>query len=131
MSKAAPARPGAGMFLGWAAVGACVSAAVLTPFTIGPFVLVAAAVGAAVLVWRRGLSISCAGLLSGAGLVLLYAGYLNRGGPGQVCGTTATGQSCVSEWSPWPWLAAGALLIAAGVGVFLACGASPGESAES
>jgi hypothetical protein len=107
------------MFLGWAVVGACVSVGALTPFTIGPFVLVAAAAGAAVLVWRRGLNVSCAGLLSGVGLVPLYVAHLNRDGAGQVCTTTGTGQQCVSEWSPWPWLAAGVLLVVAGVAVFL------------
>jgi hypothetical protein len=35
------------MYLGWAVVGACVSVGLLTPLTIGPFVLTAAVIGAA------------------------------------------------------------------------------------
>ena len=121
MSSTVPVRPRTGYFLGWAAVGACVSVALLKPLTIGALALVIAAATAALLVWRRrGLDWSCTGLLSGAGLVLLYIAYLNRGGPGQVCTTTATAQQCVSEWSPWPFLAIGILLIAAGPAAFLA-----------
>jgi hypothetical protein len=48
----------------------------------------------------------------------LLVAYLNRGGPGNVCTTTATSQSCTTEWSPWPWLAAGLLLVAAGAVTF-------------
>lgn len=118
--RTARTTSGIGMYFGWAAVGACASVGLLTPFTIGPFVLTAAVIGAALLAWRRGLGISCAGLLSGAGLAPLYVGYLNRNGPGQVCSTNATGQSCISEWSPWPWLVAGVLLIAVGTGAYLA-----------
>src|ERR1017187_6354108 len=102
------------MYLGGAAVGACASVGLLTAFTVGPYVLAAAVIGAALLTWRRGLGISCIGLLSGAGLAPLYVGYLNRSGPGQVCSTTAAGQSCLSEWSPWPWLGARVPLIALG-----------------
>ncbi len=128
MSRTVRAAPSAAMFFGWTAVGACASAGVLTPFTIGPFLLLGAAAAAAASVWRHGLNRACAGLLSGAGLIPLYVGYLNRRGPGQVCTTTATGQQCVSEWSPWPWLAFGVLLIAGGVVVFLALRHSAGRA---
>ena len=117
--KAGRARSGAGYFLGWAATGACFTVALLAPLTIGPFVLAVAVAATGLLVWRRGPGRSCAGLLSGAGLILLYIAYLNRGGPGQVCTATATAQQCTSEWSPWPFLALGVLLVAAGPGVFL------------
>lgn len=100
---------------GWAAVGAGVVTTVLTALTIGPFVLLATA-GLAVILARRGdRRLTGPGLLAGAGLIPLYIGYLNRGGPGMVCTTTRTGQSCIQEWSPWPWVAAGLCLVAIGI----------------
>jgi len=53
--------------------------------------------------------------LSGAGVLPLVVAWLNRDGPGDVCRTWADGQSCTEEWSPWPWLAAGVALVAAGI----------------
>ncbi|WP_371671943.1 hypothetical protein OG985_32600 [Streptomyces sp. NBC_00289] len=101
-------------FLAWLAIGAAAGLGVLTIPTIGPYVLlisVAAALGVAT---RRRSAAGLPGLLSGVGLPLLYVAYLNRHGPGTVCTTTATGQSCVDEWSPWLWLAAGGALLLAG-----------------
>jgi hypothetical protein len=102
---------------GWAAVGAGAITAVLTLLTIGVFVLLATAALAAVLARYAGRRFVGPGLLAGAGLMPLYVGYLNRGGPGIVCTTTRTGGSCVQEWSPWPWVAVGLCLVGAGVAV--------------
>ena len=72
---------------------------------------------------RAGLGAATNGLLCGAGVIPLYVAYLNRGGPGQVCTATDSAgtitSACVSESSPWPWLAAGLLLIATGAALFL------------
>ena len=54
------------------------------------------------------------GLISGLSLPLFYVAFLNRSGPGTVCTSTATSQSCVDEWSPWPWLAIGIVLLVSG-----------------
>ena len=130
-----PSRPardpnGAGPFLAWAATGACLGTGMLTALSIGPFLLVLAVIAAAVLIWRRRLGIATTGAVAGLGLISLAIAYLNRKGPGQVCTTTVTAQSCVTEWSPWPWLAAGTVLISAGLALFLALRrpASPGTS---
>jgi hypothetical protein len=109
---------------GWAAVGAGAITAALTALTIGLFVLLATAGLAAVLARYAGGRLAGAGLLTGAGLMPLYVGYLNRGGPGMVCATTPAGGSCVQEWSPWPWVAAGLFLAAAGVALGLRKGRS-------
>jgi hypothetical protein len=77
-------------------------------------------IAAAVLIWRCRLGIATIGAVSGLGLISFAVAYLNRKGPGQVCTTTATTQSCITEWSPWPWLAAGIVLISAGLVLFLA-----------
>lgn len=37
------------------------------------------------------------------------------GGPGNVC----TANSCVDEWSPWPWLAVGLVLVVLGFALFV------------
>jgi hypothetical protein len=102
---------------GWAAIGAGTVTAALTVLTIGIFVLLATAGLAAVLIRRTGARLAGPGLLVGAGLLPLYVGYLNRGGPGMVCTTTPTGGSCTQEMSPWPWGAAGLFLIGTGIAV--------------
>jgi hypothetical protein len=112
-------RPGYRSFVAWTAVGAGACLALLTVLTIGPFVLVAVVAALALLIPRRGrVEQGVTGLLSGAGLLLLYIAYLNRDGPGQVCRSSATEQTCTSEWSPWPWLVVGLVLVADGVLLF-------------
>jgi hypothetical protein len=102
-------------FCAWFLVGTLASLGVLTALTIGVFLLPIALVAAVFLVTRRGRRVGLAGLVSGLGVPLLYVAFLNREGPGNVCTTTATGQSCVDEYSPWGWLAAGAVFLLAGI----------------
>jgi hypothetical protein len=99
----------------WAAVGAGGVLGVLTAPTIGLFVLPVAVAVAAVLAWRRQVRLAGPGVLTGLGLLPCYIAYLNRGGPGTICTTTATSGSCTQEWSPWPWLAVGLCLVVAGL----------------
>jgi hypothetical protein len=106
-------------FAAWAVVGAGVSLGTLTVLTIGLFVLPATAVIAALIaIWRRSVA-EAAGALSGLALPLFYVSYLNRNGPGEVCTTIPGGSDCTDEWSPWPFLIAGALLAIVGVAAFL------------
>ncbi|MET7454001.1 hypothetical protein ABZT03_19375 [Streptomyces sp. NPDC005574] len=104
-------------FLAWLGVGATGGLGLLTIPTIGVYLLLVALAGACAVALRRGAA-GLPGLLAGAGLPLLYVAYLNRRGPGDVCTTTATGQSCVEEWSPWLWLTAGLTLLLAGTAWF-------------
>jgi 4-hydroxybenzoate polyprenyltransferase len=111
--------PRYGSFVAWLAIGAGACLALLTPLTIGLFVLVVVIVGLAVLVRRGGgIDAGVTGLLTGAGMLALYIAYLNRHGPGEICGHSATEHHCRTEWSPWPWLFVGLLLVAAGVVLF-------------
>src|ERR1035437_6768445 len=92
-----PVRPRVWPFLAWAVVGAGLCIALLTALTIGIFVLPVTLGGmAALLLWRGSRNGSAFGLPAGAGTVPLYVSYLNRGGPGNVCATAGTGQSCIS-----------------------------------
>jgi hypothetical protein len=101
-------------FIAWAAVGAAFAFGVLAILSIGLFVLAIDAVVAVVLARHPQARASLTGLVSGLGLPLLYVAFLNRAGPGMVCTTTATSQSCADEWSPWPWLFIGVALVVIG-----------------
>ena len=108
-----------GPFLAWMAAGALLGVALAGVATIGLLILPLAVVAVTALVlWPKGRNASAFGVLAGLGAVPLYIAYLNRGGPGTVCTTTATGGGCSGEWSPWPFLAAGVLLIGAGAALF-------------
>jgi hypothetical protein len=105
-------------FIGWAVVGGLGCLGLLTAPTIGPFVLGCALIGAAVLVLAGAVNASALGACSGLGLPLCYVAWLNREGPGEVCHSIHNGQECTQQWSPWPWAAAGVVLIALGIGLF-------------
>jgi hypothetical protein len=112
-------RPRIWPFFAWAAVGAGACLALLGVLSIGLFVLpLVLAALIALLLWPGGRTVAALGAVSGLGLVPLFVAYLNRGGPGNVCTTTATSQSCTTEWSPWPWLGAGLALVALGAVAF-------------
>jgi hypothetical protein len=113
----------------WTVEGAGLALGLLTVLTIGVFVLPMAIALGAVLAWRGPRWLAGPGIVAGLSLPLLYVGYLNRGGPGMVCtGQTplqrvapvAASGSCTQEWSPWPWIGTGLLLIVAGVVLALA-----------
>ncbi len=118
MAAKVASRPAVWPFALWAVAGAGLCLALLTVLTIGVFVLpVTAAALLGLIGWRGSRNYTAAGLLAGAGVIPLYVACLNRGGPGTVCTTTAAGQDCLGEYSPWPWLTAGVLLVAAGTGL--------------
>jgi hypothetical protein len=103
--------------------------AVLGAFSIGIFVLPVVLAAAGLLVTRRGATRGLPGLISGMGTPLFYVAYLNRDGPGTVCTTLRGGQDCLEEWSPWPWLYGGALLLLGGVAAFIASSRTHDHSA--
>ena len=106
-------------FAAWMAIGAGACLALLTVLTIGLPVLVVVLIAGALLVRRAGsMEHGVTGLMSGVGLLLVLIAYLNRHGPGEYCQTTATEQHCTSEWSPWPWLIVGVVLVAVGALLF-------------
>ena len=106
-------------FVAWLLVGGGFMLGMLTSLTIGVFVLPAGVIAAIALARIHRPRGELLGLISGLGVPVLYVGYLNRGGPGDVCTTARDGsQSCTEQLSPWPWLAVGALLVVVGVVLF-------------
>jgi hypothetical protein len=115
--RTAPRSASWRQFALWAAIGAVGALGLLAAFTIGPIFL-ALATGLAIVATLRGFwNISAIGAVSGPGLLFVAVAWLNRDGPGSVCNTTATGSSCTDEWSPWPWLAAGIMLVGLAVAI--------------
>jgi hypothetical protein len=105
-------------FVGWCVAGVGLGVGVLALLTIGPFVLLATFVLCGFLLWRLGLGWGMAGMLSGAGVPVLYVAWLNRGGPGEVCDNTPTSVSCTQAWSPWPFAVVAGVLLVSGLVVF-------------
>lgn len=114
MASAPRDRRGVVWFIAWMLVGAGYALGVLSAPSIGLFVLLVTVVATIVLSTRPGNRVGLPGLVSGLSLPLFYVAYLNRSGPGTICTTTATSQTCSDEWSPWPWLVIGIALFLSG-----------------
>jgi hypothetical protein len=107
-------------FLAWGVIGAGFCLGVLSMLTIGPFVLLLTLMLTGLLLWRVDFGWAMTGMISGVAVPALYLAWLNRGGPGTVCSSYADGgQSCSDEWSPWPFVVAGLLVLVVGVAVFV------------
>jgi amino acid transporter len=107
-----------GWFAAWLVLGATYALALVGVLTIGVFVAPIAVVGTVVVARRRDSLQGLPGLLSGVALPLFYVAYLNRDGPGSICSASRGGQSCVDEWSPWPWFGIAVALALLGLAVF-------------
>lgn len=103
---------GWGWFAVWVMLGA---AAALGYVSLGPLLL-APVVVLGVFLWAQPrVRRSAFGLLSGAGVLLLYVAWVQRDGPGTTCWRTATRSGCDQHLDPLPWLVVGAALLVAGV----------------
>jgi hypothetical protein len=100
-------------------VGAGLAFGLLGALTIGVFVLPVAALAAIGLTRIPAAAGGLSGVVAGAGAGPLFVAYLNRDGPGDVCTVTARSVACVGEWSPWPWLVVGVVLLGAGIALFV------------
>jgi hypothetical protein len=100
----------------WTLVGALAGFVVLALLSIGVFVApLVVVLGAGGLVSRRLRRGMAPGLLLGLSTAPLWLAWLNRSGPGVVCETTPTSQSCGDQLSPWPLLALAVALAVAGL----------------
>ena len=107
-------RTGVMWFIAWMFVGAGCALGVLSAASIGLYVLLITVVATIVLATRAGNRVGLPGLVSGLSLPLFYVAYLNRSGPGTICTTTATSRTCSDQWSPWPWIVVGIVLLVSG-----------------
>ena len=114
MTSAPRDRTGVMWFVAWMLVGGGYALGVLSALSIGAYVLLITVVATIVLATRSGNRVGLPGLVSGLSLPLFFVAFLNRSGPGTICTTTATSQSCSDEWSPWPWLVIGIVLLVGG-----------------
>jgi hypothetical protein len=105
-------------FTAWLLVGAGYALSLIGVASIGLFVLPLPVLATVLLVRRRPAARGLPGLISGLGVPLLYVAYVNRAGPGTICTAVTGGQECHGEWSPWPWLAVGVILVVLGVAAF-------------
>ncbi|MER6559265.1 hypothetical protein ABT300_16300 [Streptomyces sp. NPDC001027] len=108
-----------GWFVAWLAVGACAGTGLAALLSVGVVLLLVAAVAAGLLL-RTSPRNAIVGLSAGPAVPLFYLAYLNRGGPGTVCRTSADGQSCTDEYTPIPFLVGGLVLLCAGFLIFMA-----------
>ncbi len=114
-----------GWFGAWLLVGVAYGVALVGILTIGIFVLPVAIIGTVILARLPSSLRGVSGLVAGLGLPPLYVAYLNRGYGGPACSTSGSAAAhtlalqCTQPLDPWPWLAAGLVLVVAGVVVFV------------
>jgi hypothetical protein len=99
-------------FTVWMAVGAGI---VFGFFLFSIFVMAAAILIGILVGLRPSLRRGTFGLLSGAGAISLWVAWVQRKGPGTVYWHTATASGSDQYLDPRPWLAAGIVLVLAGV----------------
>ncbi|MBM9503082.1 hypothetical protein [Actinacidiphila acididurans] len=117
------------LFTGWLVTGSCYLLALLTVLSIGVFLLPVAAAATVALATRTGSRRGLPGLLSSASLPLFVLTYINRQGPGTSCTTSAGGRTCTDGLlNPWLLLAAGLIVLVAGIALFLVTQRRAGES---
>ena len=99
-------------FWAWAGVGALT---ILT-LDLGPLAaLPALLLGALVAIGGDRGHGSAFGVLTGAGLPLLWVAYVQRQGPGTTCWHTASSAGCDQHLNPLPWLVVGITLVLTGL----------------
>lgn len=89
---------------------------VVSLLTIGAFVLLLAVLMTLIgLVVSRLRGTPVLAAFPGLSVAPGYLAWLNRDGPGTVCGDVVRGsQHCVDEWSPWPFGAVALMLLGGG-----------------
>jgi hypothetical protein len=103
---------GCGWFWAWALLGSAVTLGILS---LGPILAAPLLVIGWLMASRPAIRRSAFGLLSGAGVLLLYVAWVQRAGPGTTCWQTQTASGCDQHLNPLPWLVAGVVLFVSGV----------------
>jgi hypothetical protein len=109
-----------GWFAAWFLIGGVASFGVIGLLTIGlPLLVVGGSMTAWLLVRHPASRIGVWGLVSGPAVAAGFLGWTNRDGPGDVCRTTATSQTCTQEWNPLPFDAVAVLVLVVGIVLFV------------
>jgi MFS family permease len=113
VSEIARRSDGWGWFIVWALFG---SSWALAAVSLGPLLLIPTALlGVFLWRWRPAARRSAFGLLTGAGVLLLYVAWLQPDGPGTTCRhIPPAGMQCDQHLNPLPWLVIGIVLVLAG-----------------
>jgi hypothetical protein len=107
-------------FVGFAGLGGAAALALITPFTIGPLLLLPIVAWGIVLMRRPFPPASVAGAIAGVSVLVFALAYLNRDGPGNVCTYSQSGgEFCQTEWNPVAFIVGGLFFIAVAVEVFM------------
>jgi hypothetical protein len=100
-----------GGFCAWAFLGVTSAFGLLI---LGTLAVLPILLGVWLAVTRPSLRRSWFGVMTGAGVTLLYVAYVQRRGPGITCWQTATAGGCEEHLNPLSWLIAGAALVLLG-----------------
>jgi hypothetical protein len=111
--------PAGAWFVAWAIVGVGAALALLGAMTIGLFVAPVVGLAVVLLLRAKGSTSGVAGVLAGAAVPFWWVAYLNREGPGEICHANSGGTECTQEWSPWPWLVIGVVMVVVSVALFV------------
>lgn len=108
-------------FLAWAMASGAYAAGIVGAAALGIVAFPVAIVVTVLLLGRRVTLVGLPGVGLGAAGALFDLAYTDRRGPGTVCQELAGGSSfrCVTESSPWPWLAGGVTVVVLAVSAFL------------
>lgn len=120
-----PSRRDWSWFALWCLIGGVGAVAALAVFSPAVLIVPLLVALGGFMATRPGPRAGVPGLISGLGIPALVVAWLNRGGPGTRCWTSATGGGCDQLLDPWPWLLVGLAFCAAGVGVFVRRRRSP------
>ncbi|MFN8075618.1 MAG: hypothetical protein U0Q15_09380 [Kineosporiaceae bacterium] len=120
-------RPGAAALALWAAVGALGALGLAGLLTVGVVLLAGAGALAVIAVRVRVLRAGWPAAVAGAAAGPALLAWLDRGGPGRVCETTATSLDCHDALSPWPFVAAAVVLVVAGAALVLRVSSARGS----
>jgi hypothetical protein len=113
-----------GWFLAWSVVGVGFFGGLLAVFAL-PVTLVLWGIsggGAVIIAKHKEARGAWPGIVSGASILAFFIAYLNRNGPGEVCTAHIGRASCTSseqQWSPWPFVAVGVIMVVGGVAGFI------------
>ena len=99
-------------FWAWALLG---SAGALAFVSFGVLLFVPVLLVGGLMASRSTIRRSAFGLLSGAGVLLLYVAWVQRAGPGTTCWQHGTASGCDQHLNPLPWLFAGIALFIGGI----------------